>query len=356
MSAEPLRIWVHRLPTIDFGDRLQRVSLAPMVRPVVEAAQGLAVHAPESATVRTRYRFTSSPEDAEVAVLPQVYEVTPVAQMAEAIARAEVHGLRTLVFSRADLEPVLPWRSAILLHPGPTRGAQPHARSLALPALVADRTRWPEVRPDGPRPSVAFCGQGSSRPVAAAYQWTRRSVSRWRGRLRPGGPQVVPLPRRGHVGLRAAALRNLADHPGVDDRFVIRDRYLAGASTEAERLRSQGEFDDNLRSATYALCVRGTGNYSTRFYEALSFGRVPLLVDSGGILPFEDRIDWDAHVVRVDAADVGRIGDTLVAAHPDVLADARRSAESLRSLWQDWLTEDAVFAHLPETVRRLLLA
>lgn len=354
MPAEPLRVWVHRLPTIDFRDRLQRVSLAPMVRPVVEAAQGEAIQAPESAAVRTWYRFTDSPADAEVAVLPQVHEVSDRPQMDEAVARAEEHGLRTLVFSRDDREPVLPWRSAILLHPGPTRGAQPHARALALPPLIADRTRWPEPRPDGPRPSVAFCGQGAARPPAAAYQWARRAVSRWRDRLRPGGPEVVPPPREGHVRLRAAALRNLTGHPGVDARFVIRDRYLAGASTEEERLRSQIEFDDNLRSATYALCVRGTGNYSTRFYEALSFGRVPLLVDSGGILPFEDRIDWSSHVVCVEADAVGRIGDALVAAHPDVLADPRRSAEGLHALWQDWLTEDAVFGHLPETIRRLL--
>ena len=73
--------------------------------------------------------------------------------------------------------------------------------------------------------------------------------------------------------------------------------------------RRIGKFDDNLRSATYALCIRGAGNFSARFYEALSFGRVPLFVDTRCVLPLEDDIDWRHHCVWVDRSDVGRIGD-----------------------------------------------
>lgn len=353
MSSEPLRIWVHGLPKIDFADRIERISLAPMVRPLVEAAHGHPIQAAEGSSLRTHYALTS-PEDAEVAVLPQAYERTDLAEIADAVRRAEVHGLRTLIFSRDDLEPVLPWRSAILVHPGPTRGAQPMADSLAFPSVVGDRTRWPEHRPDGPRPSVAFCGQGASRAWASAYRFISRGAGRVRTRLRPSEQRKVQPPLKGHVGLRASALRHLAAHGGVDDRFLIRDRYLAGVSTEEERLRAQADFDDNLRSATYALCVRGTGNYSTRFYEALCFGRVPLLVDTAGKLPFEDQIDWGEHIVRVAQTDLRNIGDLLVEGHPEVLADPRRSAEALHTLWEDWLSDDAAFGRLPTTVRRLL--
>ena len=161
-------------------------------------------------------------------------------------------------------------------------------------------------------------------------------------------------PLRGHVGLRSRSLRRLAADPRVDDRFIIRDRYRAGAADEATRARTGEEFDANLRSATYALCVRGTGNFSARFYEALSLGRVPLFVDTRCVLPFEDEIDWWAHTVWLDRSEVDAIGDRLVDAHPHVLADPARRPDVLRRLWEERLTQEGFHSHLPGAVRALL--
>lgn len=135
---------------------------------------------------------------------------------------------------------------------------------------------------------------------------------------------------------------------------MIRDQYRAGASSDADRERTQSEFDDNLRSSTYALCVRGTGNFSARFYEALSFGRVPLFVNTNCVLPLEDLIDWRSRSVWIEANDVDKIGDRLVRAHPEVLNDPDRSAAELRRLWVSHLTSDGFFSHLPGVIRSLL--
>jgi hypothetical protein len=255
------------------------------------------------------------------------------------------------VSSGDDLEPLMPSSSIVLLHPGPTRGAQPHADVLAVPYLFVDRARGAPDRPDAERPSVAFCGQGATRPGAGAAQALARMARAAVNRLRPS---VVAPPVRGPVALRGRALRVLQASPDVDDRFVIRDRYRAGAADEAQRTATQREFDANLRSATYALCVRGTGNFSARFYEALSTGRVPLFVDTACVLPFEDEVDWDARIVRVDRRDVGSIAERLVAAHPGVLGDPARSPEALRALWEDRLTEQGYYRHLVPTLRRML--
>ncbi|HMS90581.1 MAG TPA: exostosin family protein, partial [Acidimicrobiales bacterium] len=289
--------------------------------------------------------------EAEVAVLPRLYEATDQRDVTDTVRRAEARGLRTLVFSGHDLEPVMASGSVILLHEGPTRGGQAHADVLAVPYVFTDRARWPEARADGSRPTVAFCGQGASRmhvaPVSAVRRWfglvADRSVRR-----------VVAPPAGGHVRLRSAALAALSLHPGIDDRFVVRDQYRAGVSSDADRARTQAEFDDNLRSATYALCVRGTGNFSARFYESLSFGRVPLFVDTNCVLPFEDEIDWRSRTVWLDHTEVDSIGDRLMSAHPEVLVDPERSPDSLRRLWEERLTEQGFYDHLPALVRRLL--
>lgn len=61
--------------------------------------------------------------------------------------------------------------------------------------------------------------------------------------------------------------------------------------------RERNEYVDHLSKNTYIVCPRGTENFSYRMYEALSFGRVPVLIDTDMVLPPE--INWDRLVVRV---------------------------------------------------------
>ena len=51
---------------------------------------------------------------------------------------AEGRGIRTVTFSTDDLEPLVPSESMVLLHPGPTRGAEPHGQAMAG-ALILHR-------------------------------------------------------------------------------------------------------------------------------------------------------------------------------------------------------------------------
>ena len=81
---------------------------------------------------------------------------------------------------------------------------------------------------------------------------------------------------------------------------------------------------------------------------------MPLFVDTACVPPFEDEIDWGSVVVRVDRKDVGSIADHLVASHEHVLGDPARSADALRSLWEDRLTEQGFHRHLVAALRKVL--
>ncbi len=50
--------------------------------------------------------------------------------------------------------------------------------------------------------------------------------------------------------------------------------------------RQSNEFQEQLDSSDYVLCPRGFGNTSMRFYEALSAGRTPILIETNGGTPF----------------------------------------------------------------------
>lgn len=346
-----MRVWAGALPKIDVTNRTARLALNPIVRARLDDRLTPEEYRRRYGTLITCYDLVDDARDAEVAVFPTVLEQAAPESFRAFLRTAESNGLRTLAFSGHDLEPVMPSESVILLHPGPTRGAQPKADVLALPYLFTDRAGPDEVRPDGQRPSVAFCGQGATRAWTRAGQMLVRAARQLSNRIRP---RVIAPPLAGHVGLRATALELLHQHPGVDDHFVIRDQYRAGATSEEDRERTQADFDDNLRSSMYALCVRGTGNFSARFYESLSFGRVPIFVDTRCVLPFEDLIDWKSRTVWVDSGEVTSIGKRLVAAHPSVLTDPDRTRDSLRGLWEEYLTSDGYFTHLPEAIRQKL--
>ena len=48
---------------------------------------------------------------------------------------------------------------------------------------------------------------------------------------------------------------------------------------------------------TYVICPRGIENFSFRVYEALKYGRIPVIIDTEMVLPTE--IDWDQVAIRI---------------------------------------------------------
>jgi hypothetical protein len=58
------------------------------------------------------------------------------------------------------------------------------------------------------------------------------------------------------------------------------------------------EFQDNIKNSHFTLCNRGAGNFSMRFYETLSAGRIPLILDTDLVLPYEDKINWDDFIIK----------------------------------------------------------
>jgi hypothetical protein len=102
----------------------------------------------------------------------------------------------------------------------------------------------------------------------------------------------------------------------------------------------------------YTLCLRGGGNFSKRFYETLAMSRIPVLVDTDCLLPFESVFSWESHIVRVPDADLEqlpqRVADDFSGSGSAGLADRQRRC---RKLWEDWLS----FGGFHRQLARLIL-
>lgn len=93
---------------------------------------------------------------------------------------------------------------------------------------------------------------------------------------------------------RAEVLETLSAKNREVERGIIEVTDTKGfTGLESDKNR----FIKHLQRATYIICPRGTENFSMRVYEALKYGRIPVIIDTDMVLPKE--IDWEQVAIRV---------------------------------------------------------
>lgn len=122
------------------------------------------------------------------------------------------------------------------------------------------------------------------------------------------------------------------------------------ALSESKKSEMAEHFKQILSDNIFSFCPRGRGNTSIRFYETLREGRIPVMIDSDQVLPYEDRIDWSDIVIC--AKDVNELIQTI---HDwtnkrDLIALQKRC----REIWENYLTKEKFFEILPNYIERYL--
>jgi hypothetical protein len=154
------------------------------------------------------------------------------------------------------------------------------------------------------------------------------------------------------VRLRGVGLDALLEHPGLCCRF-LRDRQFWGGWIDRRRDDPMGwrivrrRFLDNMRDSDYVFCCRGDGNFSYRIYETMSCGRIPLLLNTDCVLPYDFEVEWRALFPVVDYDDVRSIGDRLLEFHRALGPERFEAQQSLmRSMWESRISPTGYFSHL----------
>ena len=292
------------------------------------------------------------------AVAPQLFEVVTAdsadvwVYAHELVARSEIDSqLRALppqgpacafFYGADDAAPIPVSRPNVALFRTSLFASTRLAHEYAMPALCDDVLEEtggePVTRSWSKEPSVGFCGfVGSS--------WKRLGFQMLRQQQKNEGLQ-----------LRERVLSAFEGKNQVETRFVRRSSFWGGAmsrfhfSGDLQR-EVRTEFIQNLFATDYGLCVRGKGNFSYRFYEVLSAGRIPVFVDSDSVLPFERQIDWRRHTVWIDHSEIdsvaARIADFHRSLSPEAFVQLQRDN---RALWADWLSPESYFVRALESI------
>jgi hypothetical protein len=180
-----------------------------------------------------------------------------------------------------------------------------------------------------PLPSVSFCGREGGTLGLAIWKMMPKSLTRQMAAnffcaTTRGIRMTCCYP------LRVDAMQVLERDSRIKTDFIGRGTTGLQPGVQGDR---RYQFLDNLQRNAYALCVRGADNYSWRFYEALSLGKIPILIDTDCMLPWEDEIPWDQFIVRVPSTRLQELPDRLWEWHsrlsPSEFCDLQRQLRLL---------------------------
>ncbi|WP_036477062.1 hypothetical protein [Myxosarcina sp. GI1] len=138
--------------------------------------------------------------------------------------------------------------------------------------------------------------------------------------------------------LRAIAINLLEADPRIDSCFDITnhlDDYYDRDNSNRNLLENL--FIKNMLESDYALCVRANGNYSGRFYMALNAGRIPVVIDTDVVIPYEDKL----HIIKIPVDSLSKIAD-IILEHFERTSDRefREMKRENRSVYQQFLAPE----------------
>jgi hypothetical protein len=122
-------------------------------------------------------------------------------------------------------------------------------------------------------------------------------------------------------------------------------------SPELPKDIARREYYNNLAAGDITFCSRGNGNFSYRFYEALSFGRIPLLIDTDCELPFERRgaINWDDYIIRISEEEFFKMKSSDFSSYINDKCIGLSPIRN-RKLWETMLSPEGYFTNFYKDV------
>lgn len=200
------------------------------------------------------------------------------------------------------------------------------------------------IRSKSEQPSIGF--YGLSKPLEATL------VQKVKERLIE--EEKLTGIKIGNLGsvVRARALRVLLRSSLVKTNCMIYQNFIGGAQKKAGRFdfeqfhQVRQHYVQNVVESDYILCCRGLGNFSVRFYEILSSGRIPIFVNTNCALPYDFMLDYKRYMIWVEEKDIPYIDQKVAEFHarlsPQAFVDLQHEC---RKLWEQYLSPSGFFAN-----------
>lgn len=113
------------------------------------------------------------------------------------------------------------------------------------------------------------------------------------------------------------------------------------------------EYFQNLKENLYCLCVRGGGNFSFRLGETFMMGRIPILIDTDCILPFENLIPYEKNCIRIPEKNINNIVEIIQNYHNSHSEEELlKIQKENRNIWENYFLPSNAFNHIKDIINR----
>ncbi|MDD5041375.1 MAG: exostosin family protein [Candidatus Peribacteraceae bacterium] len=300
-----------------FFERLPGVPLIPLLLPNLQEEQSTRQLFQQEAfrdLTEPLVEVVTDPAQADVHLLPHHYPL--VARNTDYLGRcrrtAKRHNKRIVVFWNGDSTGPVALENAVVFRTSQYDSKMRNGEHI-MPAYAEDlkgKGLFVRDKTDAP-PVIGFCGWAQYKNAKNAVGSFLQALPHEAYALLTGYPQSQSFIKG--LWLRRRILSRLSKSTRITPDFVLRSSHSAHAKTiRLDPAQARKEYVDNLLASDFALCIRGDGNYSLRFYEALSLGRVPILLNTDVRLPLEGIVPYSSFVLTIHIADMLRI-DEIVA-------------------------------------------
>jgi hypothetical protein len=134
--------------------------------------------------------------------------------------------------------------------------------------------------------------------------------------------------------LRHRVLSTLKTNDKLTTNFVVRNSFWGG-SIWGDKVRE--EYIQNTINSDFVICVRGAGNFSYRLYETMCLGRIPIIIDTDIDLPFEDYINYNNFILKININDLDNI-ENIVINYWNNISDYTELQKNIVFFWESHLS------------------
>lgn len=304
----------------------------------------VSLHARSESSPPGGFEIVDNIQKADFVVIPHsVRRVSPILKghIEETIALAAQYHKEVIVFVRGDLSHDVHIENVIVFKPSIYKHDK-RAKEVIFASLARDLSLETPIalRHKSGKPSVSFCGYAGFPFLKTRLKYLAKNAWLDFTSVILQQPELRAY-KRG-IYFRRASLAQLASDSRIDTRFIIRRAFFHQAGLDPIHMRQ--EYLKNMSDADFVLCPKGDGNYSMRFYEALSLGKIPILIDTDMILPFEHIIDYSQCIVRVHHTRLHSLPDILVEFYNSISDEAFVDMQqNARRIYLEYLRYDVYF-------------
>lgn len=209
-----------------------------------------------------------------------------------------------ILFTPADVDDIIEAPNSIVFRTS-QYGYKKRPNEIIIPPHVEDLSKVVGLnfRRKSGKPVVGFCG------------WAE--YSDWRVRIKSAIKHLaidlkkilylnpgLEVHKKG-IYFRKKAIKYLENSDLVKTNFIIRKSYSAHEKTvSVDPKIARNEFINNLVNSDFGLVVKGDGNFANRFYEIISLGRIPFLIDTDCVLPLPDLVNYEEFMLKISYRDI----------------------------------------------------